>query len=86
MDYILARFGEKLHKKCTSFACIVDKLIDNALNLYVDCGYSLYKTFDRQQTLNAIYFTPYFILNKSLLKVISNYGIFDNIKLMSKPN
>ena len=86
MDYILARFGEKLHKKCTSFACIVDKLIDNALNLYADCGYSLYKTFDRQQTLNAIYFTPDFILNKSLLKVISNYGIFDNIKLMSKPN
>lgn len=77
--YLINRFKKKLGKKCSSFASIVDRLVNYALDLYADCGYSLYKNFDKQKTLQALYFTPDFTLDKTLLNVINDYGIFDNI-------
>ena len=78
-SYLLMRFSKKLQQKCASFCTLVDKFVDKLLDLYEDSGYSLYKNFDKDKILLALYFVPDLIKDKSLLHILCDYGILDSI-------
>ena len=77
--YLINRFSSKLYNKCKTFVNMFDKFIDASLDLYADSGYALIKELNKKAIVRTIYFVPDFCANKSLLKVIQDYGILDSI-------
>lgn len=77
MNYLVRRFEKKLVKKCANFSIILDHMIDKALDLYNDSGYSFSKKMHNDTALKAIYFTPDFTKGDCFIKLVRDFGVLD---------